>query len=165
MKLINLQIVFLLVSIAYTCPLLSQERTWRDVTGTFQVQAELLSVSDDKVVLKKHNGNVIRVPLSKLSPADLDYLKRVNDEFGHLAGDAVLRGVGSIFRHEVRETDVAGRFGGEELMVVLSHSDCLGGRVLGERIRTDTRHARSHLRAGRRGVQPELAQTAGGDVL
>ena len=80
MKLINLQIVFLLVSIAYTCPLLSQERTWRDVTGTFQVKAELLSVSDDKVVLKKHNGNVIRVPLSKLSPADLDYLKDLSQK-------------------------------------------------------------------------------------
>lgn len=78
MKLINLQLVFLFLSIGLTNPTFSQERTWQDVSGKFQVQAEYLGSVDDKVVLKKHNGNVIRVPLSKLSPTDLDYLKVVS---------------------------------------------------------------------------------------
>ncbi len=67
--------------------------------------------------------------------ADLDHFKAVNDEHGHLAGDAVLRGVSSILLHDLRKTDVAGRFGGEEILVILAQNESSGARIFAERWR------------------------------
>lgn len=75
-----------------------------------------------------------RTPLAVLM-ADLDRFKNVNDSFGHLAGDAVLRGTASLLVEMSRNTDVAARYGGEELMLVLAQNTAEGGRVLGERWR------------------------------
>jgi diguanylate cyclase (GGDEF)-like protein len=50
---------------------------------------------------------------------DLDYFKGVNDTFGHLAGDQVLKRVGDLLQSSFRSYDAAGRFGGEEFLVVL----------------------------------------------
>ncbi len=69
-----------------------------------------------------------------LMMVDLDNFKDVNDTWGHPAGDAVLHGVASILLEELRATDVAGRYGGDELTVVLQ-SDIDGARVLAERWR------------------------------
>lgn len=67
--------------------------------------------------------------------ADLDHFKQVNDRFGHPAGDAVLRGVSSVLLSQLRATDVAGRWGGEEILVILAQSTLEGGRQLAERWR------------------------------
>jgi diguanylate cyclase (GGDEF)-like protein len=66
---------------------------------------------------------------------DVDHFKRVNDTYGHLAGDAVLVSVGQILRTRVRSTDVAGRYGGEEFCVLLPETDLEPGRELAERLR------------------------------
>ncbi len=66
---------------------------------------------------------------------DLDHFKRVNDTFGHRAGDAVLAAVGGVLRQSVREIDLAGRYGGEELMLVLPETDLEGARIVAERVR------------------------------
>lgn len=73
-------------------------------------------------------------PLSILM-ADLDHFKRINDEHGHLAGDAVLVHVAEIVLALLRSTDVAGRYGGEELIVLLPQTDVDGAAALAERIR------------------------------
>jgi diguanylate cyclase (GGDEF)-like protein len=68
--------------------------------------------------------------------ADLDDFKRVNDEHGHAAGDDVLREFASVIRATVRDSDVAGRWGGEEFLLLLPGADAAGGAQLAERVRT-----------------------------
>jgi diguanylate cyclase (GGDEF)-like protein len=82
-----------------------------------------------------------RTPLS-IVMADVDHFKRVNDEFGHLAGDTVLRGVSEVVQCMVRNTDVVGRYGGEELIVVGPQNDAAGAGVLAERLREAIEAAR-----------------------
>jgi diguanylate cyclase (GGDEF)-like protein/putative nucleotidyltransferase with HDIG domain len=67
--------------------------------------------------------------------ADLDLLRNINNTYGHLAGDAVLAGIGRIIRETVREYDIAGRFGGEEFAIVLPEADLPAARALAERLR------------------------------
>jgi diguanylate cyclase (GGDEF)-like protein len=75
-----------------------------------------------------------RLPLAVMM-ADLDHFKRVNDRFGHPVGDTVLRRVSDLLRGLLRATDVAGRFGGEEFLVILPQTDRDGARTLAERWR------------------------------
>ena len=51
---------------------------------------------------------------------DLDKFKKINDTYGHLYGDYILKEVGKIIKENVRTIDVVGRFGGEEFSVILS---------------------------------------------
>ena len=74
-------------------------------------------------------------PLSILM-ADLDRFKEVNDRFGHPGGDAVLQGVAELLLGSLRATDTAGRFGGEELLVVMPQIPAAGARVMADRWRT-----------------------------
>lgn len=66
---------------------------------------------------------------------DLDDLKAVNDRFGHIAGDQVLRGVADIVRGGVRKIDTAARYGGDEFVALLPETDPTGGWVVSEKIR------------------------------
>ena len=68
--------------------------------------------------------------------ADVDHFKRVNDRLGHIEGDRVLRLVAQTIKDTTRETDVVARFGGEEFVVVLSHTDRSGAIVVAEKIRS-----------------------------
>jgi len=66
---------------------------------------------------------------------DLDDLKTVNDRYGHIAGDQVLRTVADVVRNGVRKIDVAARYGGDEFVALLPETDPTGGWVLAEKIR------------------------------
>ena len=57
---------------------------------------------------------------------DIDHFKRVNDEYGHLDGDQVLRRVGELARTVVRPTDCVGRYGGEEILIIIEDADRSG---------------------------------------
>ncbi len=67
--------------------------------------------------------------------ADVDFFKKVNDTYGHAAGDAVLKEVSRRMRENVRPGDTVGRYGGEELMVVLPDCDAAGLVDVAERLR------------------------------
>ncbi|MFH1458520.1 MAG: GGDEF domain-containing protein [Candidatus Omnitrophota bacterium] len=67
--------------------------------------------------------------------ADIDHFKEINDRFGHLVGDAVLKEIAKVFKENIREIDFMGRYGGEELSVVLTETDKEQGRYACERIR------------------------------
>ncbi|CAA2107093.1 Diguanylate cyclase DosC [Methylobacterium bullatum] len=66
---------------------------------------------------------------------DIDHFKRVNDRYGHPAGDVVIRKVGSIINDTIRTTDKVARFGGEEFVVLLGDSSAVGAALIAERIR------------------------------
>jgi diguanylate cyclase (GGDEF)-like protein len=65
---------------------------------------------------------------------DLDHFKQVNDTFGHAAGDACLAGIISPIHAELRQTDVIGRYGGEEFVVLLNGADAASAHPIAERI-------------------------------
>ncbi len=66
---------------------------------------------------------------------DLDDFKRVNDTFGHLAGDCVLQEVSKTIKNQIRTEDSAVRFGGEEIVVILPQTGKVEALIMGERIR------------------------------
>jgi diguanylate cyclase (GGDEF)-like protein len=73
---------------------------------------------------------------------DVDHFKRINDELGHQAGDAVLVALGGILKAAVRGHDVVGRYGGEEFLAVLPDTDARGALMVAERIRGEMRRTR-----------------------
>lgn len=66
---------------------------------------------------------------------DLDRFKQVNDKHGHLAGDAVLKSVAEAIRGQLRDSDMVGRWGGEEFMVILKRTDLNAALLVAEKIR------------------------------
>ena len=77
-----------------------------------------------------------RQPLSVVL-CDFDFFKRINDRFGHLVGDAVLREGSAVLRKSLRTTDLLGRYGGEEFLAVLPQVDLEAARQAAERLRRD----------------------------
>jgi diguanylate cyclase (GGDEF)-like protein len=94
----------------------------------------------------------LQTPLSVVL-ADLDGFKDVNDEYGHAVGDEVLRAFAEVLRETVRESDVAGRWGGEEFLLMLPGADLGGAMQLAERVRMG-------LAARRISSAPDLCVTA-----
>ena len=74
---------------------------------------------------------------------DLDGFKAVNDKLGHEAGDEVLKDVGASVRAAIREGDVVGRYGGDELLVVAADADAEDAVLLAQRVRAAVREAAS----------------------
>lgn len=66
---------------------------------------------------------------------DIDHFKRVNDEFGHLAGDHVLKEVAQLAKSRLRPDDVIARYGGEELAVILPETNLKGGIRIADELR------------------------------
>jgi diguanylate cyclase (GGDEF)-like protein len=66
---------------------------------------------------------------------DLDFFKKINDNYGHLVGDDVLEKIGEILGKRIRETDVAGRYGGEEFLIILDKTDLESALIAASRIR------------------------------
>jgi len=73
---------------------------------------------------------------------DLDKFKKVNDTYGHEAGDAVLSAFGKILKKEARSVDIVGRFGGEEFLALLSDTDTKGGAVFAQKVRKHVEKAK-----------------------
>ncbi|GAB6088824.1 GGDEF domain-containing protein [Spirochaeta dissipatitropha] len=81
--------------------------------------------------LEEHLGNFACMML------DIDHFKRINDSYGHLMGDTVLRTFGELLREPglFRDTDVIGRYGGEEFIVLLPETNCAHAAIPAERLR------------------------------
>jgi diguanylate cyclase (GGDEF)-like protein len=118
-----------LVSRSLSLPRLQAEARLDPKTGLYNSR-HFAHALDRELSRAKRYGR----PLS-LIMVDLDLLRNTNNTYGHLAGDAVLQGVGDIFRAQVRTHDVPARFGGEEFAILLPETAPEHALELAERIR------------------------------
>ncbi|MGN7469698.1 sensor domain-containing diguanylate cyclase [Brevibacillus sp. SAFN-007a] len=105
-------------------------------------EMERMVITDNLTGLftRRYLNEQVRASLSKdsygsLILIDIDYFKTVNDTFGHQVGDEVLIQVANLIRHSIRESDIAARWGGEELAVYLPRVDKATAHTVAERIR------------------------------
>ena len=71
-----------------------------------------------------------------LSMLDIDHFKRVNDRYGHLTGDEVLEKIATLIHRNIRDTDIVGRYGGEEFIIILPKTNLSSAWVAAERLRS-----------------------------
>jgi diguanylate cyclase (GGDEF)-like protein len=86
-------------------------------------------------------GIMRRKTILGLIMCDLDYFKQVNDQYGHDAGDIVLKETSKIIRESLRESDMAIRFGGEEFLVLLMDIEAGSASMVAEKIRKNIENA------------------------
>jgi diguanylate cyclase (GGDEF)-like protein len=99
------------------------------LTGVLN-RRSLIEHLDDACVRARSRG----LPIALLF-IDLDHFKDINDSYGHAAGDACLRRIIEPIEAELRQSDVIGRYGGEEFIVILSSADITAAHPIAERIR------------------------------
>lgn len=72
---------------------------------------------------------------SSLIMLDIDHFKKINDRYGHTVGDEAIRAVSRVIQEQIRDLDIAGRYGGEEFAIILSNTNSDGACVIAERLR------------------------------
>jgi diguanylate cyclase (GGDEF)-like protein len=108
-----------------------REQATRDgLTGLWN-RMSILDNLDNEIARARREGSSVGVVM-----ADLDHFKQVNDRFGHLAGDKVLRLGAELLQRNVRQYDAVGRYGGEEFLMVLPGCDLEGAIAQAERVRS-----------------------------
>jgi diguanylate cyclase (GGDEF)-like protein len=104
----------------------------------------ILDALEQQLAMARRSGQSL-----SLLMLDLDHFKRVNDSFGHLAGDAVLRQVASGIASRLRAQDIAGRYGGEEFLAILPGTTVDGAVQLAEELRRSIALERIGIGEGR----------------
>jgi diguanylate cyclase (GGDEF)-like protein len=123
-----------------------------ELTGLVN-RRRFMEALDTEIARTQRRGERLSVLL-----ADLDDFKRINDRFGHQAGDEALRTFASLLRASLREIDVAARLGGEEFAILLPETSLKGGLVLAERLRE---HIAEHAVLVRDGKAVHLTASIG----
>jgi len=80
----------------------------------------------------KQNNNIFSIIM-----VDIDHFKKVNDTFGHLVGDSLLKGISQILKNQLRRNDLAARYGGEEFLILLPETDLAGAGAVAGKIQKD----------------------------
>lgn len=93
-------------------------------------RAYLIEALSQKVDEAKRYGKTFSLLL-----LDIDHFKNINDYYGHLVGDSVLRQFGKLLKRETRVSDIVARFGGEEFMVIFTEANLVKALQISERIR------------------------------
>lgn len=106
---------------------------------TLLSQLDPLTGLYNRRTINEHLGRLLAMSVEEdqisILILDLDHFKQVNDTYGHMVGDEVLRQVGHVLQSTMRKSDLAGRFGGEEFIIVLYRSASDVGISVAERIR------------------------------
>ena len=108
---------------------LEHENITDALTGTFN-RRYLDRRLDEEVMRARRYGFPLAVLL-----LDIDHFKEINDEHGHPFGDGILAGLSQIVMNSVRRTDVVARYGGDEILVIATHTPLAAAAELGERLR------------------------------
>ncbi|MBI5407985.1 MAG: diguanylate cyclase [Nitrospirae bacterium] len=99
------------------------------LTGLANRRLMEINLEKDLAIAKRYGK-----PLSVVM-LDIDYFKKYNDKYGHTAGDRLLSGIGRILSREVRASDLAVRYGGEEFLIIMPETDLQKAREAAERLR------------------------------
>ena len=121
----------LLIHRSLSVPQLQEEARVDPKTGLFNARHFGLALNEEIVRAQRFDR-----PLA-LIMADLDLLRDINNSYGHLAGDAVLKGIAEVFRTHLRHYDVPARFGGEEFSILLPETSPEEALEIAERIRKE----------------------------
>ncbi len=119
----------LLIHRSLSIPALQQEARLDPKTGLFNARHFSGALREELARARRSDA-----PLSVIM-ADLDLLRDINNAYGHLAGDAVLRGIAAVFQRHLRHSDIPARFGGEEFAIVLPETTPQEAFAIAERIR------------------------------
>jgi len=99
---------------------------------------ELTGISNRRFFYENANTELLQAARYKypvtILLVDADHFKRVNDEHGHQAGDDVLKSLGNILSETVRESDLVGRYGGEEFVCLMTHTTASESRPVAQRL-------------------------------
>lgn len=124
-KIIDKQVIIniLIIVIALIILYLFKQRS----VNIHNEQLEFLSNTDDLTGLKNRRKidkilNKIKNKKFSLILMDIDYFKLINDDFGHLIGDEVLKDISNILKYNVNQNDVIGRWGGEEFLIICKNT-------------------------------------------
>lgn len=108
---------------------MAEMSTRDDLTGLFNRRYLMEVLEREGAAAERYNKELV------LCILDLDHFKKINDTFGHPAGDAVLKEVSGLLKDNVRKSDVPCRFGGEEFAVVMPNTHLKAGEKICERLR------------------------------
>ncbi len=99
------------------------------LTGLFNRRYILERIEEKLPEIKRHQLDCCFVMI------DIDYFKNINDQYGHLVGDEILRSVSQLLKKGVRQGDIVSRYGGEEFLILLPMTDLSSAEILVERLR------------------------------
>jgi two-component system, sensor histidine kinase LadS len=127
----------ILIALGIADRLRDQRRALSEAERHAQIDS-LTGVLNRRSLIERLNAACLRararsLPISLLF-IDLDHFKEINDTFGHPAGDACLAAIIPPIQAELRQSDVIGRYGGEEFVVILSSADAAAARPIAQRI-------------------------------
>ena len=123
-------------------------RRWREMQQSKANQAELERMAYIDSLTGLYNKRAIihklceRMKLARrygeelsVIMLDIDHFKKVNDQYGHIVGDDVLEKCATLVRHNIRDANTLGRYGGEEFIIFMPHTDSSSAQDVAERIR------------------------------
>lgn len=142
----KLRLIYSFVTVTFlsACYEYSREQSYKN-TLKISKQYEQLALFDQLTKLANRRGAIQKLEFEQASIArnkdplsvilcDVDYFKRVNDQYGHNAGDAVLVKLGEIFTKLIRQQDTVARWGGEEFLFVLPQTTAENAAILAKKI-------------------------------
>jgi diguanylate cyclase (GGDEF)-like protein len=126
-----------------------------DLDGVMAQAQEVMKIDpltflpNRRLIIRELQDEVLRAqrystPLS-ISVVDIDHFKRINDTYGHVSGDEVLRHVGYQLRDSIRHPDMSGRYGGEEFLIILPNSDSSAAVEQASRLCRKVRETEVHI--------------------
>lgn len=120
----------------------------KDITNRKRMEEEIRRLSETDALTQLSNrlklDSVLELERERLLRSksvctiillDIDDFKKVNDTYGHLVGDKVLKDIAKILRENTRKIDTVGRWGGEEFLIILPLTDAQGGIIMAEKLR------------------------------